>query len=185
MACCARGRRPCSNCDVALRISGVHPMSRRVRSFELAVTVRRRSERLAQDSSLEGAWRHTHCPPEGCDEVRRRRKADTVSDFGDGLPWYLQKCDPAFKPAENDVTMRCHPRLLVERTNEVVDTQTCGIGQLIQSGRRGLVIQGCGDHIVDTTMSRPSKASPGGLDRPLAGTVQQVGRYTMDSRIEH
>jgi hypothetical protein len=94
-------------------------MSRRVRSFELAVTVRLPGGRLAQESSLECARRHTHCPPECCDEVRRCCEADTVGDLGDGLPWLLQECDPAFKPAENDVTMRCHPGLLVERANEV------------------------------------------------------------------
>src|ERR1700678_1949184 len=185
MARCAHGRRPCSNCDVAVRIYGVHPMSRRVRSFELAVTVRRPGGRLAQESSLECARRHTYCPPECCDEVRRRCEADTVGDLGDGLPWLLQECDPAFKSAENDVTMRCLPGLLVERANEVVDTQTCGVGQLVQCGRRGeLVIQGCGDHVVDSTMSRPSKPSSSGLDRPVAGRVQQAGRDTMDSGFE-
>jgi hypothetical protein len=77
----------------------VHPMSRRVRSFELAVTVRLPGGRLAQERSLECARRHTHCPPECCDEVRRCCEADTVGDLGDGLPWLLQECDPAFKPA--------------------------------------------------------------------------------------
>src|ERR1700689_4181232 len=111
-------------------------LSRLVRSFELAVTVRRPGRRLTQQSSVECARRHAHCPPESCDEVRRRCEADTVGDLGDGLPWLLQECDPAFKPAENNVTMRCHPGLLVEPTNEVVDTQTCGVRQLVQCGRR-------------------------------------------------
>jgi hypothetical protein len=63
------------------------------------VTVRRPGRRLAQESSLECARRHAHCTPERCDEVCRRCEADTVGDLGDGLPWLLQECDPAFKPA--------------------------------------------------------------------------------------
>ena len=108
-----------------------------------------------EKSSLECAGRHAHRSPECGHEVRWRRESGTVGYVRNGLPWFLQQRDPSFESAQNDVPMRRNTRLLLERTDEMVDAQAGGAGQLVQCGRRGRrVVQRSSDHVIDTSAKR-------------------------------
>ena len=125
-----------------------------------------------QQSSLECARRHAHRSAERGDEMRWRRKADALRYFGDGCARLFQQCDRSLEPADNDVPMRCHTRLLTEGADEVIDAQTRGTGQLIQCGRRSSrVVHGRGNHFVYPTMSRTRKTPVRGPGRPAVAAV--------------
>jgi hypothetical protein len=107
---------------------------------------------------------HTHHSPERGDEMSRRRKADLIRHLGNGRARFLQKADSPLEPAENDVPMRCHSRLLAECPDEVVDAQVHGVSQLRQRwGWDADVVQSSRDHVVDTPVSRGSKATVRGF----------------------
>lgn len=81
--------------------------------------------------------------------------------------------------------MRCYARLLTECADEVVDAEVHGVSQLRQ--RRGWdadVIQGGCDHVVDTAVSRGSKATGYGSGPLVIGMVEQAGRHTVNTRFE-
>jgi len=114
-----------------------------------------------------------------------RAKANVVRDLGNRPARLLQKRDPTLEPAENDVPMRCHTRLLAKRPDEMVNAQARGAGQLVQCGRQGRrVVEGRDDQVVDTAPGRAGKTTVRAPGRLVNAKNPQPGRDTMDTRFE-
>lgn len=171
----------------ARSLSGERRTGRNARRTPLRVVVAgfRPRRGLTQDGSSECAGRHAHRSPERGDEVRWRRKAGIVRHFGNGFPRFLQQCDSVLEPAENDVPMRCHTRLLVECADEVVDAQACGAGQLVQRWRRDRRVgEGGDDQVIDPLASCATKATACRFGRLVTAMVTEASSKTMEAGFE-
>src|ERR1700678_2355524 len=112
-------------------------------------------------------------------------KANVVRDLGNRPARLLQKRDPTLEPAENDVPMRCHARLLAERPDEVVNAQVRGAGQLVQCGRQGRrVVEGGDDQVVDTAPGLAGKTTARARGCLVSAKIPQPGCDAMETRFE-